>query len=443
MYIFSSLLGFTDSKTDLQKNRINTILSKKVKYIIDDSVITGCSKDVLINIVFEYGYNKTKTEIQTISEHKTNLEYKPLKHPKTHYYIVRDSDNTSYEVNKTEYDYINYVLASFNSIADIINYDSACNDSDISDISHDNPAKSDFSADQPENDSESKKNYEKSLEKIAESYIETNIYKICKDIFESTMKMDFKYPISTLKLAAAIKTIDNPYSKEYIIDCIKPIANKASRKIFSELSGYNLISVSDVHTIVYKMNENSIAFPEIKPIKSDVITDNISCCLQNIIDESNYLNPHGKKSGIIINRYNQDASALMFLTGLCIIDFKIMQHDSIDSEIVDNIPETNIDINIQRFIDPLNENKTESYKIAFNQVENINNDSVLMINNYIAFNTYVFKNIMMILKNATIEYYNKYRIARIYNDDISAYIMPININNNSKKIVNINLEAIV
>ena len=257
------------------------------------------------------------------------------------------------------------------------------------------------------------------------------------------MKIDFKYPVNTLMLAAAIKTIDNPYSKEYIKDCIIPKANKASRKIFESLTEYSLSGIKDINKLVDSISSDLIDFPDIYDLHDNSITDNISHCLQNIIDESNYLNPCGKKSGLIINRYNQDASVLMFITGICVIDFKTMQHDSIDSEIVNNIPETNLDINIHRFIDPLNENKTESYKIAFNQVENINNDSVLMINNYIAFNTYVFKNIMMILKNATIEYYNKYRIARIYNDDITAYIMPININNNSTKIININLEAIV
>ena len=98
--------GYTDSKTDLQKGKILKVLNKNVIY--NNKLISR--KDLIHNMIKD---NICRTSIYNntnrYSDHKVDLTYKKLVDKVEYRFYTGES---FIEVTKTEYEYINYLLAN-------------------------------------------------------------------------------------------------------------------------------------------------------------------------------------------------------------------------------------------------------------------------------------------------------------------------------------------
>ena len=424
---YNSNLGYLNTIPKNQHNKICRILFKETNCtIINDSektVLNGCNFDILIHLVFEYGYNRTKTYIEKYSSRKINGCYKELKNPKTIYSLCHDSNNTCFDISKTEYNFVDYLIANFSSLSDIteyINNEYAINNS------------SEPIAEKLTENNDSYSEHEKTLESIADTYINTNIEKLCTDIYNK-----YNYPMNynALKLCAAISTIDNVYSKYYIKECIRLKANKASRKIFETLTEYSLSDIKDINSFVDTLESDTIDFPNVYTLHDNSIIDDIPHCLLNLSDKMNADN----KSGTHISGKKTNTNVLQFLSPYCFIVFNNIDPHIITDIIDSDIPESDINMNTSDMIQQYIKTSGKSYNISVNRVIDIESD-IIGINNDIYFNAYYLKNIMMILKTATIKYFGANKIAMFTNDNITAALMPIAVKNaNSKTVTNIEL----
>lgn len=97
--------GFTKNKTSLQKGKILKSLNQLISY---DNVIYS-KKDLIIKLINNTSYTKEYLNTNRYSKKKINLEYIKLV-DKIEYRFYYDSNKCFLEVNKTEYNFINYLI---------------------------------------------------------------------------------------------------------------------------------------------------------------------------------------------------------------------------------------------------------------------------------------------------------------------------------------------
>lgn len=101
---YENVYGYLDNKTALQKGKILKTLNKKTNYYSNNEFIGNWTRKEFLYNMIDKGYEL---------EHKTNISYwnKQLEEKiKANEYILIASDNSYYEITKTEYDYAIYLI---------------------------------------------------------------------------------------------------------------------------------------------------------------------------------------------------------------------------------------------------------------------------------------------------------------------------------------------
>ncbi|HCF38654.1 MAG TPA: hypothetical protein DER56_06275 [Thermosipho africanus] len=96
-----SFLGFTDNKTVLQKSKTEKTLSKACRY---HEKIMSSAEFILYRLT--EGYKPVLVENYSYFSSKTGKKTKP----RNDYRLVKKDENSYNEINKTEYDFANFII---------------------------------------------------------------------------------------------------------------------------------------------------------------------------------------------------------------------------------------------------------------------------------------------------------------------------------------------
>lgn len=193
--------------------------------------------DFAVFMMFEKGYKATT---KTITHGYVNgyygREWRELSKPKTEYRLESDAESLFYTINKTMFEYCNYIVDTFNTLSDAENYAEK-------ERLEQERAKAEAEAEenrQREEAEEQKRRVKAHKEWICterEKYINTTIETMCKAIFAYYYGENNTTVCCDVVILA--KDIENPLSRQELINRLHN-DNKASIKIFEQFTGIKL-----------------------------------------------------------------------------------------------------------------------------------------------------------------------------------------------------------
>lgn len=227
-----SFYGFTDNCTPIQRGKKEEQLSKLFR---NDGVIYRFA-DFAVFMQLEKDYRATT---ETITHGMINgyygKEWGELSKPRTEYRLESDTEKLFYTINKTLYDYCNYIVDTFKSIDEAVNY-----------VENERLEQERAKAEAEEAEEKQRAEAEKQKRREEEhrcwvisereKYINTPIETMCKAIFEYYYGENNKAICDVVILA---KDIKNPLSRRDLISRLHN-DNKASIKIFEYFTGIKL-----------------------------------------------------------------------------------------------------------------------------------------------------------------------------------------------------------
>lgn len=220
----NSYLGFTDNKTPMQKARIEGILDKKKRFKQDGIV---AMKQMIFNLIMD----------GRITEKEENYQYYKrdgeLTKPKTVYRLIKD--NIYLELNKTEYDFANYIIENNFTKEKAVNY--------ITEEKAEIQRQEQLLQKQVEEERQRKIQKEKQKEEFkewlqsqAKNYPKNEKYNIAKDIFIDEIEF---FQDRQVELLVLIDNFDNLLCKEELKNRLS-YNNIASLKTFYHITGIRL-----------------------------------------------------------------------------------------------------------------------------------------------------------------------------------------------------------
>lgn len=228
-----SFYGFTANYTPMQRAKKEEQLSKLFR---NDDIIYRFA-DFAVFMMFEKGYKATtKTITHGYVKGYYGKEWGELSKPKTEYRLESDTESLLYTINKTMFDYCNYIVDTFNTLSDAENY---------AENERIDQEKAKAEAEAEENrqreEQEEKKRREKAHKEWIyaerEKYINTPIEAMCKAIF--TYYYGENNTPTCCDVVILSKDIKNPLSRQELIHRLHN-DNKASIKIFEQFTGIKL-----------------------------------------------------------------------------------------------------------------------------------------------------------------------------------------------------------
>lgn len=128
----NAFFSFTDKMPSLSRGRAEKILDKRELLQISSpgeeqsKRVFGRRADILVELIFNHNYNKP--EQRTITHGMINSRYGKewgeLAKPKTAYALYFCDEKVKYffDLNKTEFEFCNYIISTFSTIQDIMDY---------------------------------------------------------------------------------------------------------------------------------------------------------------------------------------------------------------------------------------------------------------------------------------------------------------------------------
>lgn len=233
----TSFYGFTANSTPTQKVKQEQQLKKLFRYK-DTGVFRFA--DFAVMMIFEYGYKATA---ETITEGYINTtwgkQWGKLAKPRTEYALkseIKDGTTLVYSINKTLFDYCNYISSTFNSIDEALSY--AENEARELEKARAEAEAAEAEAERAKAEQEEReKTFKMWLRNERKNYIDTPIEEMCKEVFNHYYGENV-YP-ACVDVVILAKDIENPLSREELISRLHN-DNKASIKIFELFTGLAL-----------------------------------------------------------------------------------------------------------------------------------------------------------------------------------------------------------
>ena len=230
----NSFYGFTDSIKQPRKQKVENTLDKLVR---DNTNTVYRYADFIVNKIFE-GFNIPS--IHTITHGMINTRYGKecgeLTTPKIEYRIS-NNENRCYTWNKTYYDFANYIIDNFKTLDDIQNFI----DTESDKIKAEQEAEQKRIADEKaekEAKEQAKKEFENWKCDEIKKLIDTDIHKLCAEVFTSIYP-EYNYPLGNLSVVVYADNIENPLCRDGLISMLHN-NNKASIKVFEVYTGVKL-----------------------------------------------------------------------------------------------------------------------------------------------------------------------------------------------------------
>ena len=228
-----SFYGFTANCTPMQRGRKEEQLSKLFK---NDGVVYRFA-DFAVFMIFEKDYRATtKTITHGMINGYYGREWGELSKPRIEYRLESDSEPLFYTINKTLFDYCNYIVDTFKTLSEAENY---------AENERIEQEKAKAEAEAEENRQRQEREEKERQEKVhkewicaeREKYINTPIEAMCKSVF------DYYYGENNTPTCCDVvilaKDINNPLSRQSLISRLHN-DNKASIKIFEQFTGIKL-----------------------------------------------------------------------------------------------------------------------------------------------------------------------------------------------------------
>lgn len=227
-----SFYGFTANCTPMQRGRKEEQLEKLFR---NDGVVYRFA-DFAVFMIFEKGY---KAATRTITHGYVNgyygKEWGELKTPKTEYTLESDTTSLFYTINKTMFEYCNYITDTFKNLSDAENY---AENERVEQEKAQAAAEEQEKRQKEEREEKDRQRevYREWLLLERKKYTNTPIEAMCKAVFEYYYGEGVTSVCDVIILAMDIK---NPYSREVLISRLHN-DNKASTKIFEQFTGIKL-----------------------------------------------------------------------------------------------------------------------------------------------------------------------------------------------------------
>lgn len=228
-----SFYGFTANCTPMQRGKKEEQLSKLFK---NDGVVYRFA-DFAVFMQFEKGYKATtKTITHGMVNGYYGKEWGELSKPRTEYRLESDTDCLSYTINKTLYDYCNYIVDTFKTLNDAVTY--AENERLEQEKARAEAEEAEKRRrEEAEEQKQRAKEHRDWMHSEREKYINTPIEAMCKAVF------DYCYGENNTAVCCDVvilaKDIENPLSRKALIERLHN-DNKASIKIFEQFTGIKL-----------------------------------------------------------------------------------------------------------------------------------------------------------------------------------------------------------
>jgi len=231
----NSFYGFTNSIKQPRKQKVENTLDKLVR---DNTNTVYRYADFIVNKIFNEGCDIPK--IHTITHGMINgyygREYGELTNPKTEY-VIKNADGKGYTLIKTYFDFANYIIENFKTLDDIQNYINAESDKIKTEQEAEQKRIADEKADK-EATEQAKKDFENWKCDEIEKLIDTDIHKLCAEVFTSIYP-EYNYPLGNLSVIVYADNIENPLCRNELIAMLHN-NNKASIKVFEVYTGVKL-----------------------------------------------------------------------------------------------------------------------------------------------------------------------------------------------------------
>ena len=265
----NSYYGFTDSIKQPRKAKVENTLNNLVR---DDTNTIYRYADFIVNKIFE-GFNIPS--IHTITHGMINTrygrEYGELATPKIEYRIG-NNENRCYTWNKTYFDFANYIIDNFKTLDDIQNYINVESDRIKAEQEAEEKRIEEEKADK-EAKEQAKKEFKEWLSIEIEKLVDTDIHKLCAEVFTSIYP-DYNYPLGNLSVVVYADNIENPLCRNELISMLHN-NNKASIKVFEVYTGIKLAKthkerIAQLETII---KNDYKGIQEFKPRKKSEHTE--------------------------------------------------------------------------------------------------------------------------------------------------------------------------
>lgn len=230
----NSYYGFTNDIKQPRKTKVENTLNNLVR---DNTNTIYRYADFIVNKIFE-GFNIPS--IHTITHGMINTrygrEYGELTNPKTEYRIS-NNENRCFTWNKTYFDFANYIIDNFKTLDDIQNFIDFESDKIKAEQEAEQKRIADEKADK-EAKEQAKKEFENWKCDEIEKLIDTDIHKLCAEVFTSIYP-EYNYPLGNLSVIVYADNIENPLCRNELISMLHN-NNKASIKVFEVYTGVKL-----------------------------------------------------------------------------------------------------------------------------------------------------------------------------------------------------------
>src|SRR5574344_1188624 len=230
----NSFYGFTDSIKQPRKTKVENTLDNLVR---DNTNTVYRYADFIVNKIFE-GFNIPS--IHTITHGMINTrygrEYGELTNPKIEYRIS-NNENRCFTWNKTYFDFANYIINNFKTLDDIQKFIDAESDKIKAEQEAEQKRIADEKAEK-EAKEQAKKEFENWKCDEIKKLIDTDIHKLCAEVFTSVYP-ECKYPLVNLSVIVYADNIENPLCRNELIAMLHN-NNKASIKVFEIYTGIKL-----------------------------------------------------------------------------------------------------------------------------------------------------------------------------------------------------------
>ena len=230
----NSFYGFTDSIKQPRKAKVENTLNNLVR---DNTNTVYRYADFIVNKIFE-GFNIPS--IHTITHGMINTrygrEYGELATPKIEYRIG-NNENRCYTWNKTYFDFTIYIIENFKTLDDVQSFINTESDRIKAEQEAEEKRIEEEKADK-EAKEQAKKEFKEWLSIEIEKLVDTDIHKLCAEVFTSIYP-DCNYPLTNLSVIVYADNIENPLCRDGLISMLHN-NNKASIKVFEVYTGVKL-----------------------------------------------------------------------------------------------------------------------------------------------------------------------------------------------------------
>lgn len=233
MFNTKSYYGFTANCTPMQRGRKEEQLEKLFRY--DGKIFRFA--DFAVYMIFENGYAPiTKTYTHGMINGYYGKEWGELSKPKTEYRLESDTESLFYTINKTLFEYCNYIIDTFSTISDAEIF--AQQEAENTEKARlEEKARQEAERIAKEGKAQQIKAYKEWLCTEREAYTGTAEENLCKAIFEYCYGDN--NTVTCCDVIILAKDIENPLSRQELINRLHN-GNKASIKIFEHYTGIKL-----------------------------------------------------------------------------------------------------------------------------------------------------------------------------------------------------------